>query len=338
MNTKKLLVVLLTLAITAEITDVNIFASETAQEQIQRFQTETIQEMVKQNLTKTEITNLESNVIEKEGQVRRKQEEKNKTEENKEIVNKTIENKTVGNQTIGSKEEIKEQKTVEKSIIENKTTVNKTENTKITEVKNRAAVNKTIEITEQKITETKIQTETKTETKAQTKTKAEEVIKSKEKATKENISYSKEDLMYLTAIIYCESGNQSYKGKVAVANVILNRITSTLFDHVTTIKEAIYDKRWGRQFSPAYTKKNGKWTTKGTPLEKALNLYKSGKYASTGQKKQMEESKKAAKAALEGSRIVSEKVLYFNAHIKSTKAKCKRQGIPYFIIQDHIFY
>ena len=54
-------------------------------------------------------------------------------------------------------------------------------------------------------------------------------------------SYTKEELMYLSCIIYCEAGSQEKKGKIAVANVIMNRVESKIFDHVTTIKEAIYD-------------------------------------------------------------------------------------------------
>lgn len=152
-------------------------------------------------------------------------------------------------------------------------------------------------------------------------------------------SYTQEDLKYLTAIIYCEARGQEYKGKLAVANVILNRVQSNIFDHVTTIREVIYDcKRWGRQFSPAYIKKNGKWVTKGSPLEQALKLYESGNYANATDKAAMAESKKAAKAALKGKRAVSEKVLYFNANISTTKAKCKKNKIAYVIIGDHIFY
>lgn len=152
-------------------------------------------------------------------------------------------------------------------------------------------------------------------------------------------SYTNEDLKYLTVIIYCEARGQEYKGKLAVANVILNRVESDIFDHVTTIQEVIYDcKRWGRQFSPAYVKKNGKWTTKGSPLEKALKLYEKGNYANSIDKAAMEESKKAAKAALNGKRAVSEKALYFNGNISTTKANCKRNKIAYVVIGDHIFY
>ena len=74
---------------------------------------------------------------------------------------------------------------------------------------------------------------------------------------------------------------------------------SNKFDHVTTIREAVYDlKRWGRQFEPVYILiSSGKYTPKGAPFEKALKLYTYGNYKSEEQKKVMEECKKAAKAA-----------------------------------------
>lgn len=150
--------------------------------------------------------------------------------------------------------------------------------------------------------------------------------------------YTEEELMYLSCIIYCEAGNQSTTGKVAVANVVMNRVSSDVFDHVTTIKEAIYDcERWGRQFSPVYVRSNGKWTTKGSAYEKALTMYKTGSYAKEWQKEQMEDCIKAARSALEG-KVVVEDFLYFNMGISSGKARCQKTGAPYKVIGCHIFY
>jgi spore germination cell wall hydrolase CwlJ-like protein len=152
-------------------------------------------------------------------------------------------------------------------------------------------------------------------------------------------SYTSSELRLLTAIIYCEAGWESYKGKVAVGNVILNRIDSNLFDHVTTIREAVYDlKRWGRQFEPAYTlTKSGKYTTTGAPLEAALKLYVYENYKSEEQKEVMAECKKAAKAAMNGTNIIGD-YLYFNSYVAATKAKCVKAKIPYKIIGNHIFF
>ncbi|MDE7326682.1 MAG: cell wall hydrolase [Lachnospiraceae bacterium] len=152
-------------------------------------------------------------------------------------------------------------------------------------------------------------------------------------------SYTKEELMYLSCIIYCEAGSQEKKGKIAVANVIMNRVESDIFDHVTTIKEAIYDcDRWGRQFSPVYVKSNGKWTTKGSNYEKVLSMYKSGNYPKEWQKKQMQDCIEAAKEALTGKQVIDSSFLYFNMGISSGKARCQKNGKPYTVIGGHIFY
>lgn len=153
------------------------------------------------------------------------------------------------------------------------------------------------------------------------------------------LSYTKDELMYLSCIIYCEAGSQSKKGKIAVANVIMNRVDSKIFDHVTTIKEAIYDcNRWGRQFSPVYVKSNGKWTTKGSNYEKVLSMYKSGKYSAEWQEKQMKDCIQAAKEALTGKQVIDSSYLYFNMGVSSGKVKCQKSGKPYTIIDGHIFY
>ncbi len=151
--------------------------------------------------------------------------------------------------------------------------------------------------------------------------------------------YTEEELMYLACIIYCEAGNQSFTGKVAVANVVMNRAESDVFDHVTTIREAVYDcDRWGRQFSPVYVKRDGRWTTKGSSYEKALTMYKTGEYAKEWQKTQMDGCIEAAEAALEGKYVLDGDYLYFNMGISSTKSKCKKNGKPWQVIGCHIFY
>lgn len=55
-----------------------------------------------------------------------------------------------------------------------------------------------------------------------------------------------EERELLAALIYCEAGNQSYEGMVAVGNVVINRVRSHKFPD--TIKEVIYQSG---QFSPA---------------------------------------------------------------------------------------
>ena len=56
---------------------------------------------------------------------------------------------------------------------------------------------------------------------------------------------SAEELKLLANIIYCEAGSESYVGKVAVGNVIMNRVKSA--SQPNTITEVVYAKG---QFSP----------------------------------------------------------------------------------------
>ena len=58
-----------------------------------------------------------------------------------------------------------------------------------------------------------------------------------------------EDLYWLSRIIHSEAQGESYRGKVAVGNVIINRADSGLFPN--TIKGVVFDKQNGyTQFSP----------------------------------------------------------------------------------------
>ena len=41
--------------------------------------------------------------------------------------------------------------------------------------------------------------------------------------------YNQDDLFWLSRVVYAESGNQSLDGKIAVANVVLNRVKSPIF-------------------------------------------------------------------------------------------------------------
>ncbi|HZX21847.1 MAG TPA: cell wall hydrolase, partial [Clostridia bacterium] len=58
-----------------------------------------------------------------------------------------------------------------------------------------------------------------------------------------------DDLYWLSRIIHSEAGGESYLGKVAVGNVIINRVNSSLFPN--TIKDVVFDRQNGyTQFSP----------------------------------------------------------------------------------------
>lgn len=102
------------------------------------------------------------------------------------------------------------------------------------------------------------------------------------------VSYSKKELRYMASIIYCEAGNQSYAGKLAVGIVVKNRMESKQFPN--TIKKVLYQRN---QFTP----------TRNGSLNRALKVYdkngfKKGSYTSC---------LKAAKEALSGQKTVTVK-------------------------------
>lgn len=142
------------------------------------------------------------------------------------------------------------------------------------------------------------------------------------KESKAAIEYTKKDVKLLACLIYTESGNQSYKGKVAVGNVILNRMKNrTSFNHVNTIKEVIYDKKWAVQFGVTVGGAN-------SPISKALKNYSTLK-----NKDQMKSCIKAAKAVLNGKNVVDNR-LYFTGYSKNLAKKHPN----YMKIGAHIFY
>lgn len=58
--------------------------------------------------------------------------------------------------------------------------------------------------------------------------------------------YNSDDLYWLSHIIYAESGNQPLSGKIAVGNVVMNRVASPKFPN--SVSEVIFQPN---QFSPA---------------------------------------------------------------------------------------
>lgn len=128
-------------------------------------------------------------------------------------------------------------------------------------------------------------------------------------------SYTNSELRLLTAIIYCEAGNESYKGKVAVGNVVLNRVRSSKFPK--TVKGVIYQSG---QFTPA----------RSGSLSKALQKYDGKRSYGYGEKKQMADCKKAAKAAFNGTYVVSKSTYFFTMY-SSKKAILKKYPKAVFI-------
>lgn len=129
-------------------------------------------------------------------------------------------------------------------------------------------------------------------------------LAAEEKARKETqiqysggVSYSSVDLELLTCLIHAEAGTQSYEGKLAVANIVLNRVKSSKY--AGSIKAVIYQPG---QFSVA---------SSGS-LKKQLNNYSN--YSSSSQRM----SKKAAKDALEGANNIGKR-LYFHSYGAAVK-------------------
>jgi len=58
-------------------------------------------------------------------------------------------------------------------------------------------------------------------------------------------------VLWLSRIIYAESRGEPLLGKIAVGNVVMNRVDSNLFPN--TIYGVIFDKKYGIQFTPVAT-------------------------------------------------------------------------------------
>lgn len=121
--------------------------------------------------------------------------------------------------------------------------------------------------------------------------------------------YNADEVYWLSRIINAESGGEILKGKIAVGNVILNRVNSKYFPN--TIYGVIFDKKNGTQFSP---------TINGT-IYKAPN----------------EESVIAAKICLEGY-SVNKNILYFVNPYKAPNSWVSKNRELFAQIGNHAFY
>lgn len=121
--------------------------------------------------------------------------------------------------------------------------------------------------------------------------------------------YGADSLYWLSRIINAESGGEPMLGKIAVGNVVLNRVRSDEFPD--TVYGVIFDRRFGVQFSPT---ENG-----------AIYLAPSG------------DAVIAAKICLEGFTLSDEIEYFFNPSI----AQCMwiSENRPYVMtIANHAFY
>lgn len=121
--------------------------------------------------------------------------------------------------------------------------------------------------------------------------------------------YSADQVYWLARIISAEAKGEPMQGKLAVGNVILNRMRSTAYPN--TIYGVIFDKRYGIQFSPVA---NG--TIYQTPTADSII---------------------AAKMCLEGYSLSSE-ILYFVNPQKAPNSWISKTRSYAFTVGNHAFY
>ena len=103
--------------------------------------------------------------------------------------------------------------------------------------------------------------------------------------------YNDTDLYWLSRIICAESCTEPYEGKIAVGNVVLNRVASSQYPN--TIQGVVFDRKYGVQFEP---------TANGT-------IYKTPD----------EECIRAAKACMDGENVIGNCLYFLNPKIASNK-------------------
>lgn len=121
--------------------------------------------------------------------------------------------------------------------------------------------------------------------------------------------YDANEVYWLSRIIYAESGAEPFRGKIAVGNVVMNRVASAQFPN--SVYGVIFDKKYGVQFSPV---SNGA-------------IYKTPN----------SDSVIAAKICLEGF-SVNDKVLYFMNPALATNTWISKNRPYAFRIGTHNFY
>ncbi len=131
----------------------------------------------------------------------------------------------------------------------------------------------------------------------------------------EGVDYTNSELKLLTCLVHAEAGTQSYEGKLAVANIVLNRMKSSKYPD--SMKSVIYQPG---QFSVA----------RSGSLEKQLNNYDN--YCSWSQKLSI----KAAKAALTGSNNIGSRLYFHSYHSAVRKGYNKKKSAVK--IDDQLFW
>ena len=121
--------------------------------------------------------------------------------------------------------------------------------------------------------------------------------------------YKSDEVLWMGRIIQAEAGGEPFLGKIAVGNVVLNRVRSPQYPN--TIWGVIFDRKHGTQFSPVSF-----GTIYNTPSA---------------------ESTIAAKLCLEGYSVAGEALFFMNPRIATSNWISKNR--PYlFTIGKHDFY
>lgn len=124
-----------------------------------------------------------------------------------------------------------------------------------------------------------------------------------------DISYDEDELIWLARIIHAEAEGEPFNGKLAVGNVVLNRVDSSEFPD--TIYGVIFDRKNGVQFTPVA---NGR--IYNTPSNESIY---------------------AADRALEGENVI-DKALFFCNPVTSTSSWIMNNRELYSVIGKHNFY
>lgn len=150
-------------------------------------------------------------------------------------------------------------------------------------------------------------------------------VEKKADATEEKstsvIKYTDEEFKILVCVTFLEAGNQSYKGKLATANAVINRVLSKNFPN--SIKGVIYQKYAGKyQFGLC---------APGGKLEKAMKAYGKNK----GWRNDYEKACiKVCKDALAGKTATDRKYHFFRLYYKGIE-NWKSDGVK---IDDTYYY
>lgn len=121
--------------------------------------------------------------------------------------------------------------------------------------------------------------------------------------------YREDEVYWLAKIISAESGGESLIGQIAVGDVILNRVSSSLYPN--TIYSVIFDRKYGVQFSPIL---DG-------------SIYKDPTFTAT----------LAAKICLEGTSLSDDALFFLNPRVAESNWIVKNREYAYSI-GGHDFY